>query len=143
MFTCSKTYTDIPFAHRQHRHDGHCSLVHGHNWSFRLTFGATERDVNGFVVDFGRLRFLRNWIEDNLDHACVFNLDDPLRETLVSAAPGAWKIYLAPSCSCEGLAQHLFEVFDPMVREHTGGRAFLTEVEIWEDSRNSACYRPD
>ncbi len=100
-------------------------------------------DVNGFVVDFGRLRFLRDWIEENLDHACVFNMDDPLRGSLVSAAPGAWKIHLVPSCSCEGLAQHLFEVFDPMVREHTGNRAFLTEVEIWEDSRNSACYRPD
>lgn len=143
MFTCSKTYHDIPFAHRQHRHDGHCSLVHGHNWSIRLTFGATEMDPNGFVVDFGRLRFLRHWIEENLDHACVFNADDPLRETLVTAAPGAWKIYLVPSCSCEGLAEHLFEIFDPMVREHTSDRVHLTEVEIWEDSRNSACYRPD
>ncbi|MEZ5278736.1 MAG: 6-carboxytetrahydropterin synthase [Opitutaceae bacterium] len=142
MFTCSKTYSDIPFAHRQHRHDGHCSLIHGHNWSIRLTFGAHENDANGFVVDFGRLRFLRDWIEDNLDHACVFNEDDPLRATLVAAAPDAYRVYLVPSCSCEGLAQHLFEVFDPMVRARTEGRAFLIKVEIWEDSRNSATYRP-
>ena len=143
MFTCSKTYTDIPFAHRQHRHTGHCSLIHGHNWSIRLTFGAKETDANGFVVDFGRLRFLRDWIEQNLDHACVFNEDDPLRESIVQAAPEAYRIYLVPSCSCEGLAEHLFRIFDAMVRENTSDRAYLVEVEIWEDSRNSARYRPD
>ena len=143
MFTCSKIYTDIPFAHRQHRHDGHCSLIHGHNWSIRLTFGAKETDANGFVVDFGRLHFLRDWIEQNLDHACLFNEDDPLRKTLVQAAPEAYKVYLIPSCSCEGLAEHLFGIFDVMVGEHTGGRAYLVEVEIREDSRNSARYRPD
>ena len=143
MFTCSKTYPDIPFAHRQHRHDGHCALIHGHNWSIHLTFGAHETDPNGFVVDFGRLRFLRDWIEAHLDHACVFNEDDPLRAALVAAAPEAYRVYLVPSCSCEGLARHLFDVFDPMVRARTEGRAFLVEVEIWEDSRNSATYRPD
>jgi len=143
MLTCSKIYTDIPFAHRQHRHDGHCSLIHGHNWSIRLTFGAKKTDPNGFVVDFGRLRFLRDWIARHLDHACLFNEDDPLRETLIRAAPMAYKTYLLPSCSCEGLAEHLFSIFDAMVREDTDGRAHLVEVEIREDSRNSARYRPD
>lgn len=142
MFTCSKVYHDIPFAHRQHRHDGHCALVHGHNWSFRFTFGASEPDENGFVIDFGRVKFIRRWLEDTFDHACVFNRDDPLREQLIAAAPEAWKVLTVESCSCEGLARYVFEAIDPMVREHTAGRAFLLEVEIHEDSRNSATYRP-
>jgi len=143
MVTCSKLYHDIPFAHRQHRHAGHCALVHGHNWSFRFTFGAHEPDANGFIIDFGRVKFIRAWLDEQFDHACVFNRDDPLRKALVAAAPSAWKVRVVDNCSCEGLAEYVFRGIDPLVRSETGGRAFLVEVEVLEDSRNSARYRPD
>src|SRR4051812_26092027 len=64
MLTCRKTYTDIPWAHRQHRHDGHCAYLHGHNWSITITFGCREPDENGFVLDFGKLKFLKHWIDE-------------------------------------------------------------------------------
>lgn len=140
MLTCRKTYADIPFAHRQHHHDGHCALIHGHNWTFHLTFACTEPDENGFVVDFGKLKFLKEWIGVNLDHACLFNFGDPLRERLVATAPEVWKTYVVPSVSCEGLARHLFGVWDELVREKTAGRAFLVSVEVVEDAKNSATY---
>ncbi len=144
MITCRKIYTDIPFAHRQHRHDGHCRFIHGHNWSIALTFGCRVPDENGFVVDFGKLKYLKDWITRHLDHACVFNRDDPLREPLTEVGgDAAWKTYVVESCSCEGLARHLFEVFDPMVRAHTGDRAFVLEIEVVEDSRNSGTYRKE
>lgn len=141
MLTCRKVYADIPFAHRQHRHDGHCAWIHGHNWTIVLTFGCERADENGFVVDFGKLRFLREWIEANLDHACVFNVDDPLREALVAAAPGVWKVYVVESCSCEGLAMHLHRIFDKLVRAHTANRVHLLSVEVIEDAKNSAIYK--
>lgn len=140
MITCQKTYTDIPFAHRQHHHDGHCAYIHGHNWSITLTFGCSEPDQNGFVVDFGKLKFIKRWIEENLDHACVFNESDPIRDQLVATHPGAWKVYLVDSCSCEGLAKHFHEKFDPLVRENSEGRSFIISVEVVEDSKNSATY---
>lgn len=143
MLTCSKHYSDIPFAHRQHRHGGHCALVHGHNWALRFTFACERTDANGFVVDFGDLRYIREWIDRTLDHACLFNVDDPLRETLVAAAPGAWKPLVVENCSAEGIAKFAFEAVDPMVREHSAGRAWLESVEVSEDSRNSARYAPD
>lgn len=143
MLTCRKVYRDIPFAHRQHHHAGHCSLIHGHNWAFAFTFACAEADANGFVVDFGGLGFIREWITQNLDHACVFNRTDPLREALVAAVPGAWKVYLVDSCSCEGLARHLFSEIDPLVRAQTQGRVWLTRVEVEEDSRNSAAFEPE
>lgn len=142
MFECSKTYADLPFAHRQHRHAGHCRLVHGHNWTLRLTFACAELDENAFVVDFGDLKFVRRWLEEHLDHACVFNADDPAREALVAAQPDAWKVLVVDSCSCEGLARFLHASLDPLVRAHTAGRAWISAVELWEDTRNSAVYRP-
>jgi 6-pyruvoyltetrahydropterin/6-carboxytetrahydropterin synthase len=72
MLTCSKTYKDIPFAHRQPLHKGHCSKIHGHNWTIVIEFEATELDANGFVVDFGNLKYLKAFIDEHLDHACLF-----------------------------------------------------------------------
>lgn len=140
MLTCSKTYHDIPFAHRQHHHDGHCAYLHGHNWSIRLTFSCTVPDKNGFVVDFGKLKYIREWIDTHLDHACLFNEDDPAREALLKAHPELFKAYFLPNCSCEGLAQHLHGIFDPMVRAHTDNRVRVASVEVSEDSKNAASY---
>lgn len=140
MLTCKKTYFDIPFAHRQHLHDGHCAFVHGHNWDISVTFACDKTDGNGFVVDFGKLKFLKNWIDENLDHSCVFSKSDPLAERLVAAAPKAWKVYAVDECSCEGLARHLFSVFGGLVSGATGGRVRVVEVEVSEDKKNTAKY---
>lgn len=143
MLTCRKVYFDIPFAHRQHMHDGHCSFVHGHNWDIAITFACDKTDENGFVVDFGKLKFIKGWIDENLDHACVFSKSDPLWRTLHDAAPEAWKICLVDECSCEGLAKYFFEVFGKMVSEATSGRARVAAVEVSEDKKNTAKYTPD
>ena len=146
MFTCKKTYSDIPFAHRQHRHDGHCAQIHGHNWSFTFTFGCDQLDECGFVVDFGKLKPIKRWIDENLDHACLFNRDDPhLQEILeINEKTGCqiYQPYIVDQCSSEGLAKHLFAVVDPIVRELSWDRAFLLSVEVIEDSRNSATFTP-
>ena len=140
MLTCRKTYFDIPFAHRQHRHDGHCSFVHGHNWDISVTFACYNTDENGFVVDFGKLKFLKAWIDEHLDHACVFSKDDPVVDKLRAAAPEAWNIYIVDLCSCEGLSAHLYKFFNKMVREHTDSRVRVVAVEVSEDKKNTAYY---
>jgi 6-pyruvoyltetrahydropterin/6-carboxytetrahydropterin synthase len=143
MLTCTKTYQDIPFAHRQHRHDGHCALIHGHNWAITLTFACSETDKNGFVVDFGQIKYLKAWIDENLDHACLLNESDPEKDNLLAQFGHLFKPYILPNCSCEGLALHIYEVFAHMVRAQTEGRAWITQVEVEEDTKNKATYRPD
>lgn len=142
MITCRKTYRDVPFAHRQPFHDGHCAFVHGHNWSITITFACRERDQNGFVIDYGKLGYLKRWIDEKLDHACVFHRDDPLREKLVAAAPEAWKTYVLDDVSNEGIAIHLYDIFDAMVREDSDDRVWVHAVEVEEDSKNAARYEP-
>lgn len=140
MLTCKKTYSDIPFAHRQHTHKGHCSLVHGHNWSITLYFECSEVDTNGFVVDFGNLKYIKAWIEENLDHACLLNDNDEEAQKMLKESGHLFKAYQLPNCSCEGIAQHLYGIFDPMLRSKTDGRVWVTSVEVTEDAKNSAMY---
>ena len=142
MFTCTKTFTDIPFAHRQPSHDGHCRFIHGHNWSFKFTFGCEVLDEKGFVVDFGELKFIRHWLEENLDHAFVYNMGDTESERILQSFPGQFKPYLVESCSAEGLAKHAFDQISAQLKAHHGDRVTLLSVEVAEDSRNAANYCP-
>lgn len=142
MFTCKKVYAGIPFAHRQHRSNGHCALIHGHSWNIKIQFACHKLDDSGFVIDFGGLSVIEEYLKAHLDHAFVFNQDDEQVKKIVELFPNIMKPYVVPSCSCEGLAQHLWEVFDGKIRQLTDNRVFIQAVEIEENDKNSACYTP-
>jgi 6-pyruvoyltetrahydropterin/6-carboxytetrahydropterin synthase len=142
MITCSKTWPDIPLAHRQHRHAGHCRYVHGHSWTIRATFSADALDAHGFVVDFGALKYLKRWIDEHLDHAIMLGRDDPLAPAMIAAAPDAFKVVWVETASAEGLAQHVYEAFAGLVQRHEDGRVRVTRIEVWEDPRNMVTYEP-
>jgi len=143
MITCSKTYRDIPLSHRQPFHSGRCSRLHGHSWTITLTFEAENLDSNGFVIDFGDLHFIEDWIDENLDHGIVLCSDDPEKEKLLQLAfDGLLQITWVESASCEGIARFLYETFQPMVDARTKGRAWIKSVHLKEDSKNAADYTP-
>ena len=151
QITCTKKYIDLPFAHRQPNHTGHCAWLHGHDWSFEFTFAAKELDECGFVVDFGRLKPLKALLEE-FDHALVLNTDDPwlthLKFHLVDATDtisddnpecrDLANIIEVPDCSAEGLAVYFLEKASQLIEEITGGRATVTKVVVAEDSKNTA-----
>lgn len=142
MITCTKRYDDFPFAHRQPNHDGHCALIHGHNWGIEFEFAATQLDECGFVIDFGKLKWLKDWLNALFDHTLVLNVTDPwlgfLEDRLMRAAKPMAKIVKVPDCSCEGLAAWLLDKVNAVVHEHTDGRVFVRRVTVIEDSKNSA-----
>jgi 6-pyruvoyltetrahydropterin/6-carboxytetrahydropterin synthase len=140
--SCSKTYPDIPFAHRQHRHQGHCARIHGHNWTLKLTFACVEYDSNGFVVDFGNLKYIKQWIADHLDHACVLAADDPLLDRIVNSVPEVYKLYEVTNASCEGLSVHLWDIFSHLVYMHEGRRVWIAQLDLAEDTHNATCFVP-
>lgn len=142
MYTITKQLKGYPFAHRQPSHDGHCALVHGHNWDFEITLGATELDENGFIYDFGKLEWLKTWLEQMFDHTLVLNEDDPQLGYLQLhlERPGLADIKTIPSCSCEGIAEYVFKHLTKEFEEKTNGRVSVVRVTVFEDYKNSATY---
>lgn len=137
MTTISKRYSEIPFAHRQPKHKGHCAWIHGHNWHFEFEFAATTLDECGFVIDFGNLKWLKQLLE-LWDHKCLLSEDDPLVQRNVFKGAEYINVVVVPDCSCEGLATYLYELVSKRVNEETQGRVWLRHVIVFEDSRNSA-----
>lgn len=138
MLTCTKLYKDIPFAHRLPNHSGCCRYIHGHNWTFKITFSALKLDKNGFIVDFGNLQYLDGWIKKNLDHACVLNQNDIIINQVNKL--NLFKLFTVPNCSCEGLAQYLFNVFDKLIKRFENGRVEIFSIEVFENESNFAYY---
>lgn len=159
--TCTKLYQEYPFAHRQHLHAGHCSLIHGHNWDFEFAFEADNVDDNGFVVDFGRLKWIKVWLDDHFDHTLVLNEGDPFLEDIKNGltdvrfdpnSPSSIdlaKIVEVPNGGAEGIAQLLLGwVNDRLTNGWIGAdhswpelkkrNVRCTQVRVWENSRNSA-----
>lgn len=141
-YTCSKVFGPYPFAHRQHNHSGHCSLIHGHNWSFKLTFSSPALDINGFVHDFGANKELRDWLTKTFDHTLVLNLADPYLHVFEDAleSKGMALIIRVPSGSAEGLAEYVFMQANAILKRNKV-KALVIEVECREDDRNSATYK--
>lgn len=137
--TCTKRYNDIPFAHRQPKHPGHCRFIHGHNWGFEFEFEATHPDPCGFVIDFGGLKGVKLEIDALLDHKLVLNEDDPiLKDAAKLQALCGDGVRTLPDCSCEGLARFLFNMVNGMVSAMTDGRVKVVRCTCFEDSKNSA-----
>jgi 6-pyruvoyltetrahydropterin/6-carboxytetrahydropterin synthase len=156
--TCSKRYDDLPFAHRQPSHDGHCAWIHGHNWGFEFEFKATHLDECGFVIDFGKLKWLKAWLLERFDHTLVLNQNDPWLQFLTlhleyvtdpnnlggaKESTSLAKIFAVPDCSSEGLCQWLLAEVNRVVQSHTHGRVSLHRVTVIEDSKNAATIYAD
>jgi 6-pyruvoyltetrahydropterin/6-carboxytetrahydropterin synthase len=146
MFTVKKSYRDLPAAHRQPNHKGHCRLIHGHNWAFDFVFGCSARDDNGFVVDVGELGAIKTFLQDTFDHTLLLNHDDPYLDDLVSQLNNFFaKIVKVPNCGMEALAEFVHKnanriLLDVKPADYEHRLLRCIEVTVWEDSKNSSTY---
>jgi 6-pyruvoyltetrahydropterin/6-carboxytetrahydropterin synthase len=139
LFTSSKTFSNYPCTHRRWRHAGHCAHLHGYSRSFTVWFGAHIRDDNGFVMDFGELKGVKDWLTDHFDHTLLLDDDDPLLpEFRELEAKGACKLVVWPDVGMEGTAQQVFDWVDSWVRQRSQGRVWVQSVEVRENDKNSA-----
>lgn len=144
MYSVTKTYQDLPAAHRQPFHDGHCRLIHGHNWRFDITFTCDDLDTNGFVIDVGKLGKVKDFLTEHFDHTLLLNRED--HGIPIGGEEEGWieefaKIVRVPNCGMEGLALFVFANVQSMMGGGPRGLK-VTEVTCWEDSKNRATYRP-
>lgn len=142
MYLSTKSFWNYPCAHRQHRHDGNCALVHGYSRSFHFKFAASERDKCGFVVDFGDLKWLKARLDQYFDHTLLLCKDDPLLPVFRQLeVAGACSIRILPyGVGMEDTAQAIGEWADAELRSLTRGRAWVVELEVRENDKNSGIW---
>ena len=141
-FYSGKTYshaTGHSCAFRQWRADSHCNLIHGYALQFELKFGG-ELDDRNWIVDFGGLKPLKNWLAEMFDHTYLVAEDDPELETFkyLDYDRNLLDLRIVPATGCERFAEMVFDYAQDLVSELTDGRCWVQEVTVREHEHNSA-----
>jgi len=140
-FTSTKTYRNLPCAHRQWKHKGHCAYIHGYSRQYTFHFEANEMDEHGWVVGFGDLKNLEKYLLDMYDHTMIISEDDPELSTFQDLhKKGLCDLRVVPEASLEGSAKTALEKANNILVEITNGRARCFKVEARENEKNSAIY---
>ncbi len=83
QFSAGHHLEGLPLNHQ-------CSRPHGHNYIVEITLKSNKLNKVGFVVDYGDLKPLKDYIDNTLDHRNLNNV-------------------LNFQTSAENLAKHLFD----------------------------------
>ncbi len=98
--------------------EGHpCSRMHGHNYVVTVHLRSEHLNSAGFVRDYNDLDFVKEYIDNTLDHQNLNEIMAPLNS------------------SVENIAKMLFDAFKPHLPE-------LYAVEVSETPKTSAIYEP-
>ena len=124
-----------------HADHSHCRFLHGYSLQFKFTFCCKELDNKNWVVDFGGLKPLKKWLEDNFDHKVVLDSNDwalPNFRALEDA--GLAELNILDGVGVEKFAEHAWNKAQWIVDEMTDGRCWVVSCECAEHGANSAIY---
>lgn len=143
LFRSTKRFTGFPCTHRQWKAESHCRFVHGYSREFYFEFAASELTQEGWVVDFGGLKELKNWLDEVFDHTFLVAQDDPELESFKELdKKGVIQLRVLPNPGMEGTALYVYEQGTKILEKLYGKRAWITKVEVRENEKNSAFYLP-
>lgn len=145
MFKSTKTYgheCGLSAVFRQWRAKSHCRLLHGYALSFKLTFSCETLDANGWVMDFGALKPIKERLETTFDHCILVAYDDPQFAELLALGDdvGVARVVAVPRTGCEAFAKMVYDEAADWLTRYQDGRVRLLSVECAEHGANSAIY---
>lgn len=94
------------------------------------------------MVDFGSLKSLKGWLEDQFDHKTLVAEDDPEIEWFREAERrGIIQMRIVPATGCEKFAEMIFGAAQVWLADNGyAPRVRLASVEVREHGANSAVF---
>lgn len=145
-FQSTKTYghnLGLSCCFRQWRAEhSHCRFLHGYALEIKLVFEAEELDDRNWVVDFGGLKDIKQWLEQKFDHKTLVAHDDPERIVFDAMQDaGLIQVVPVPATGCEAFAKMIYDYVSAWLLSSCGMiKAKLVSVEVREHGANSAIY---
>lgn len=129
----------------------HCAQLHGYAIGVKLVFECESLDECNWVMDFGGLKEIKNWLEQMFDHTMCIAIDDPLLTFWQEMATNpdtahAINLRVVPAVGCERFAELIFDYVTQYFNEHRSTllnpTVQLKSVEVFEHGANSSiCER--
>lgn len=133
MITAER-YHDISCGHKVTGHESKCANLHGHNYRFHFTIGATALDMVGRVMDFSVIKSkLCQWLEDTWDHKFLVWEFDEHADALKKIDPTVILVSFNPTA--EQIGKYFMEEVAPMLLADTN--CVLVKLKIEETRKCS------
>jgi len=121
------------YGHRLLNYDGKCKHLHGHNGKAVIVLEGETLDHRGMLVDFSDIKkHVAGWIDANLDHRMILNVDDPVVSYLKQQGEPLYLIDSNPTA--ENIAKLIYD----FAKSH---QLPVAEVTLWETFKSYATYR--
>lgn len=145
MYHSTKKYPHslgLSAAFRQWRASSHCRWMHGYPLAFEFAFSAIDLDAHNWVVDFGSMKPVAEWLKTNFDHRLIIASDDPMLPVFKELhEKDLANINVMPGVGCEMFATHAFGFCKRYIKlAGMSPRVHLDRVTVWEHEANSASY---
>lgn len=127
-------------AFRQWRASSHCNRVHGYALAVTLVFEADELDDRNWVIDFGSLKPIKQYLEYMFDHKTLIAESDPMLEKFHELDElGIIDLIVVPEVGCEKFAEIVYRFVDEwLYKSDLKPRVSLAKVQVAEHGANSA-----
>jgi 6-pyruvoyltetrahydropterin/6-carboxytetrahydropterin synthase len=128
---------------RQPGATSHCRFWHGYPLAFTFEFASRVLDDNDWVIDFGALKPLKEWLVATFDHKMILRENDPMIDAaLQMQLDGAADVVIMPRVGMEAFAFNAFMQCKAniLIRGGYHPRVSLTKVTVAEHEGNSASY---
>lgn len=144
MFNITKSFTfdaahrlfKLPTSHK-------CSNIHGHTYRVDVSITVKELDEYDFVIDFGELRWFKNYLDDNFDHKILISLSDPLLNDLQKILPTTnltvFPIIENQESSSELMCKHFYNIVKEWLVKNIDKSCFVS-INVWETPTSKSSY---
>jgi 6-pyruvoyltetrahydropterin/6-carboxytetrahydropterin synthase len=114
-------------------YSGKCSDFHGHSWAVIVYIEGYRLDERNMLMDFNELKILRQWINDNLDHASILWKGDPMVQFFKEQSQ---KLFITP---LNPTSEHLAQIIlDKAISFFNNSDIRVESVEVRESCTSSA-----
>lgn len=116
-----------------------CSFIHGYSRYIDFKFSSYFLDEQDWVMDFGDLKAIKNWLDVYWDHAVIVSSDDPKLEFLKQIEQeNLIKLTILPegyTASLEGNCQWVYDSIMPLLSNKTP-QVWISSIRIYEHENN-------
>ena len=149
--------------------DCSCKHLHGHSYVLKVFLSANELDQSAMVTDFKNLNFMKSFIDDNLDHKFMIDVNDPNFNLITGVSPLTESVAnftnLGQLCPVVKINQHkkhyeniqlhrdsfvlvnfvptsenICRYLKNYAQERIGSVATVTATELWETKKSHCRY---
>ena len=144
MYIVTKTYgheRGLSCCFRQWRAThSHCQFLHGYSLAFEIKFGSETLNENNWVIDFGGLDWLGNYLKSVFDHKTAVAKDDPQYDAFIKLSElNLADVVIFDRVGCESFAENVFKSIQHYLEKQEIDVKVIS-VKCSEHGSNSATY---